>query len=141
MLEADRAARNEAPSNPPAAQLRLLLQSSGKLPRPRPLGTEAIDPKSDEAAGELVRGLRRADQQRRSTKPRSCSAAMRRRGQRFDRQFARDSQPHVRDRKPLGDQEGAAGSIYVTVPLTIFTAIAVASISQRSADVDPAPGQ
>ncbi len=84
---------------------------------PRPL-TPTVDPKSNAAAEDLVRGFVRLLNAGRfndaymllgpSALPRSA----------FDQRFARYSNLSVVAGK-AGDQGGAAGSIYVSVPLTV----------------------
>ena len=126
--QADRATERGA-IQPRRRQLRLLLQSSGKR---RPRAPPTIDPKSNAAAEELVRGFVRLINSGRlddaymllgpNAPPRSD----------FDRQFAGYS--HLRANVgAAGDQEGAAGSIYVTVPLTI-SAESGGKHVERSAD-------
>ncbi len=78
----------------------------------------AIDPKSTEAAEQLVRGFVRLLNERRfddaymlveaNAPPRSA----------FDRDFMRLANIRVTQGR-AGDQDGAAGSIYLSIPLTV----------------------
>ena len=87
-------------------------------PPPAPAPKPAIDPKSKEAARQLVGGLAGALNQGRvgdawmllgpGAPPRA----------EFERRFARYSNLKVTAGAP-GDEEGAAGSIYLSVPLTV----------------------
>ncbi len=106
--------QNEAPSNPPPP----IAPAAPVVRQAPPAAPPTIDPKSNAAAEELVRGFVRLINSGRlddaymllgsNAPPRSD----------FDRQFAGYS--HLRASVvAAGDQEGAAGSIYVTVPLTI----------------------
>ena len=107
--------QNEAPPNPPpppVAPAAPVVQQATPTPRP------TIDPKSDAAAEELVRGFvglinsGRFDDAYMLLGPNAPPRSD------FNRQFAGYS--HLRASVvAAGDQEGAAGSIYVTVPLTI----------------------
>jgi hypothetical protein len=107
--------QNEAPPNPPPPSV---APAAPVVPQAPPAPRPTIDPKSNAAAEEFVRGFVRLINSGRlddaymllgpNAPPRS----------EFDRQFAGYS--HLRASVgAAGDQEGAAGSIYVTVPLTI----------------------
>jgi len=77
-----------------------------------------IDPKSAEAAGQLVQHYGALIEQGRWTdswKLWSSAAAARQ----FDRNWRNDSEIHLSVGK-LGEPEGAAGSIYVTVPVSFY---------------------
>jgi len=75
----------------------------------------AIDPKSTDAAEELVRGFARLLNQRKFDEAFMLVGAGAPPRTDFDRQFA--GYTHV-SQGAAGDQEGAAGSIYVSVPLS-----------------------
>ena len=98
-----------APSAPPAV-------ANSAPTQPEPAAT--LDPKSSEAAVELVRGFvdllnqHRFDDAYMLLGPNAPPRAD------FDRQFTRYSDLQVSVGQP-GDQEGAAGSIYLSVPLTV----------------------
>lgn len=104
--------RQAPPSAPVAPQ-------PPKAPPPPPTAARpTIDPKSSAAAEELVRGFvglingGRLDDAYMLLGPHAPPRAD------FDRQFAGFSNLRASS-GTAGDQEGAAGSIYVTVPLTI----------------------
>jgi hypothetical protein len=106
------------------ANNRLLIPDGSNPPRTAPAPpaphppAPVIDPKSKEAAQELVKGFARLLDQREfegaymllgpGAPPRAD----------FEHQFARYRDLEVSVGDP-GDQEGAAGSIYVSVPLTV----------------------
>ena len=101
-----------APSAPPAV-------SNMPAPQPVPSAKEpVVDPKSTEAAVEVLQGFvallnqRKFDEAYMLLGPGAPARAD------FDKRFARYSDLQVTVGKP-GDQEGAAGSIYLSVPLTI----------------------
>jgi hypothetical protein len=113
--QAQEPARNgESPVLPAASAPPAVTNSAP--PQPEPAAT--VDPKSSEAAVDLVRGFVDLLNQHRfneaymllgpNAPPRSD----------FDRQFSRYEDLQVSVGQP-GDQEGAAGSIYLSVPLTV----------------------
>ncbi len=89
-----------------------------RAPAPTPRPAPTIDPKSSEAAGQLAGAFvsmlnhRRFGEAYMLLGPGSPPRAQ------FEANFARYSGLHV-DAGTPGDQEGAAGSIYVSVPLSI----------------------
>jgi hypothetical protein len=97
---------------PQRTQVRAPLREAPPKPR------RSIDPKSNEAAEELVRGFVRLineghlDQAYMLLGPNAPHRSD------FDQSFAGYSHLHA-SMGAAGDQDGAAGSIYVTVPLTI----------------------
>jgi hypothetical protein len=107
--------QREAPPNPPPPPIAPAAPVVRQAP---PAAPPTIDPKSDAAAEELVRGFvglinsGRLDDAYMLLGPNAPPRSD------FNRQFAGYS--HLRASVgAAGDQEGAAGSIYVTVPLTI----------------------
>jgi hypothetical protein len=83
---------------------------------PEPKGQ--IDPKSAEAAGQIVQHYGALIEQKRwpeSWKLWSDAGA----AKQFDRNWRDDSEVHLEVDKP-GDMEGAAGSSYVTVPVVFY---------------------
>ena len=116
-----------APSAPPAV-------SNERAPAPAPPAVkETVDPKSSEAAVELVRGfvglLNRGkfDDAYMLLGPAAPPRTV------FDRHFTQFSQLNVSVGNPR-DQEGAAGSIYLSVPITI-SGMSKAQQVSRSATV------
>jgi hypothetical protein len=105
------------PAQPQAAEP----GTSGGLPddrTPLPEPNGPIDPKSAEAAGQVVQHYGALIEQGRwaeSWKLWSDAGA----AKQFDRNWRNDSEVHMEIGKP-GDMEGAAGSIYVTVPVVFY---------------------
>jgi hypothetical protein len=99
-----------APSAPPAV--------ANRAPRAKPQLAPTVDPKSSEAAVELVHGFvdllnrGRFDEAYMLLGPTAPARPD------FDRQFSRYSDLDVMVGSP-GGQEGAAGSIYLSMPLTV----------------------
>ena len=87
-----------------------------RTPLPEP--NAPIDPKSAEAAGQVVQHYGALIEQGRWTESwklwSDAGAA-----KQFDRNWRSDSEVHMEIGKP-GDTEGAAGSIYVTVPVVFY---------------------
>lgn len=87
-----------------------------RTPLPEPKGP--IDPKSAEAAGQVVQHYGALIEQGRWTESwtlwSDAGAA-----KQFDRNWRDDSEVHMQIGKP-GDMEGAAGSSYVTVPVVFY---------------------
>ena len=99
------------------------------LPEP----TGAVDPKSAEAAGQVVQHYGALIEQGRWTeswKLWSDSAA----AKAFDRNWRNDSEVHMEIGKPE-DMEGAAGSIYVTVPAIFYGQSKHGASFRRPADI------
>ena len=120
----DRAHRRTAPNaarsghrSNRAAQWRNVRLPDDRTPLEEPKGP--IDPKSAEGGGPGRAALRRADR----TGPldrileRCWSSADAAKA--FDRNWRDDSEVHLEIGKP-GDMEGAAGSIYITVPVVFY---------------------
>ena len=99
-----------APSAPPAVNNR------AAAPKSRPKAT--VDPKSTEAAEDLVRGFVDLLKRRKFNEAYMLLGPAAPPRTDFDRQFSRYSDLHVTIGTP-GNQEGAAGSIYLSVPLTV----------------------
>ena len=92
-----------------------------------------IDPKSAEAAGQVVQHYGALIEQGRWTESwklwSSATAA-----KQFDRNWLNDSEVHMEIGKP-GDMEGAAGSSYVTVPAVFYGKTKAGGSFRRKADV------
>ena len=102
-----------------------------RAPLPEPKG--AIDPKSAEAAGQVVQHYGALIEQGRWTE--SWKLWSNPDGARqFDRNWRNDSEVHMEIGKP-GDMEGAAGSIYVTVPVVFYGRHKNSGDFRRAADV------
>ena len=105
------------PAQPPAAEPSAnATLPDDRTPLPEPKGP--IDPKSAEAAGQVVQHYGALIEEGRWTeswKLWSNPGAARQ----FDRNWRNDSEVHMEIGKP-GDSEGAAGSIYVTVPVVFY---------------------
>ena len=99
-----------APSAPPAV--------SNSAPAARQRATPTIDPRSSEAAVALVRGLVELLNQHKFNEAYMLLGAGAPPRSTFDSDFSRTSDLRVTIGTP-GDQEGAAGSIYLSVPLTV----------------------
>jgi len=102
-----------------------------RTPLPEPRGP--IDSKSAEAAGQVVQHYGALIEQGRWTeswKLWSKPGAARQ----FDRNWRNDSEIHMEIGKP-GDMEGAAGSIYVTVPVVFYGKSKSGGDFRRSGDV------
>jgi hypothetical protein len=118
--------KNEAVSPAPV--------STPAPPPPAPSLAPTIDPKSKEAASDLVHGFVAALNDRQfgeawmllghGAPPRA----------EFERRFARYSDLDVTAGTP-GDQEGAAGSIYLSVPLTISGSVSGRHASESATAV------
>jgi hypothetical protein len=96
-------------------------------PRPRP----ALDPKSSDAAVELVKGFVSLLNRHKFDEAYMLLGPGAPPRPEFDRQFSRYSDLKVTVGAP-GDQEGAAGSIYLSVPLSI-TGVRAGERASRSA--------
>lgn len=109
-------ARNEAspvlpgPSAPPAVNNR------AGAPKSKPRAT--VDPKSTEAAEDLVRSFVGLLDSRKFNEAYMLLGPTAPPRSDFDRQFSRYSDLHLTIGAP-GDREGAAGSTYLSVPLTV----------------------
>ena len=107
------AANEPAPATPPAAANQA---EPPKTSLPEPTGP--IDPKSVEAAGQVVQHYGALIEQKRWTESRqywgSPAAA-----EAFERNFRTYADVHL-EIGDLGQPEGAAGSIYVTEPVTFY---------------------
>jgi len=125
-----------APSAPPAVENNVTaeLPSSAAAPQaslPEPKGP--IDPKSVEAAGQVVQHYGALIEQSRwnqSWELWSNPDAARQ----FDRNWQADREVHLEIGKP-GEAEGAAGSIYVTMPVTFYGEDKKGADFRRPADV------
>jgi len=111
--------RTQPPPGAPSPPLAPIAPKAPPLPpQPRPAPRPTIDPKSNAAAEELVRGFVRLINAGRLNdaymllRPNAPPRAD------FDGEFAGYSHLHA-TLGAAGDQEGAAGSIYLSVPLTV----------------------
>jgi hypothetical protein len=123
MAEANQAApapANEtapAPLPPPATEVPAnVTLPDDRTPLPEPNGP--IDPKSAEGAGQVVQHYGALIEQNRWTESWKLWSNPRAAKQ-FDRNWRNDSEVHMEIGKP-GDTEGAAGSIYTTVPVVFY---------------------
>jgi hypothetical protein len=121
---------NEAAPSPPGPG------PKGGLPEDRtPLGEPKgpIDPRSGEAAGQVVQHYGALIEQKRWSESwklwSNLNAA-----KEFDRNWRNDSGVHMEIDKP-GDMEGAAGSSYVTVPAVFYGKTNAGGSFRRSANV------
>jgi hypothetical protein len=103
-----------APSAPPAIKN----SAPPAEPQPEPKPKPTVDPKSSEAAVDLVRGFVDLLNHGKFNDAYMLLGAAAPPRSDFDRQFSRYSDLRVSIGSP-GGQEGAAGSIYLSVPLTI----------------------
>jgi hypothetical protein len=123
--------RNEAqPATPPSASANVVPPEE-RVPLGEPKGP--IDPKSAEAAGQVVQGYGALIEQKRFAQAEKLwgdpdSAAQ------FTRHLRRYPAVHIEIGKP-GDTEGAAGSIYVTEPVVFYGMDANGKSFRRAADV------
>lgn len=99
-----------APSAPPAVS---------NKPTPAPAAAPTVDPKSSEAALDLVRGLVDLLNGGKFDEAYMLLGAGAPPRSDFDRHFAQYSNLNVSIGNP-GEQEGAAGSIYLSVPIAIL---------------------
>lgn len=102
-----------------------------RTPLPEPKGP--IDPKSAEAAGQVVQHYGALIEEGRWTESwklwSNADSA-----KQFDRNWRNDSEVHMQIGKP-GDTEGAAGSIYTTVPVVFYGKTKAGGSFRRAADV------
>jgi hypothetical protein len=120
------------PSGPPAASDTANVSlPDDKTPLEEPKGP--IDPKSGEAAGQVVQHYGALIEQGRWTESwklwSSADVA-----KTFDRNWRNDSEVHMEIGKP-GDMEGAAGSSYVAVPVIFYGKTKTAESFRRAATV------
>jgi len=124
-----------APSAPPAVQNTAPAaeapQPENRTSLPEPKGP--IDPKSVEAAGQVVQHYGALIEQGRWTESwklwSNADSA-----KQFDRNWRDDSEVHIEIGKP-GDTEGAAGSIYTTMPVAFYGKTKAGGSFRRSANV------
>lgn len=116
-----------APSAPPA-----VTNTAAPAPQPQPAAkTPTIDPKSTEAAEELVRHFAALlnsgsfDEAYMLLGPNAPPRSQ------FDRRFSSYANLKVSVGRP-GEEEGAAGSIYVSVPLTVSGTAAGKAVSRSA---------
>jgi hypothetical protein len=124
-----------APSAPPAvensAPAAEASETESRTSLPEPKGP--IDPKSAEAAGQVVQHYGALIEQGRWTDSwklwSNADSA-----KQFDRNWRDDSEVHIEIGKP-GEMEGAAGSIYTTMPVVFYGKTKAGGSFRRSADV------
>src|SRR5690348_1351266 len=109
-------AANVAEPAPQANQAANVTLPDDRTPLPEPKGP--IDPKSAEAAGQVVQHYGALIEQGRWTESWKLWSSPDSAKQ-FDRNWRQDSEVHMEIGKP-GDTEGAAGSIYTTVPVVFY---------------------
>ena len=127
LVACDRAEERKADANQIAATVpapgtgpnaKTPLGSAQAAPASLPEPKRPIDPKSVEAAGQVVQHYGALIEQGRWTQSRQywedAAAA-----KAFERSFRNDADVHIEIRE-LGEPEGAAGSIYVTEPVTFY---------------------
>jgi hypothetical protein len=110
-----------APSNQAAPSPSPEPGASGALPAdrtPLPEPKGPIDPRSAEAAGQVVQHYGALIEQKRWTESWKLWSDVEA-AKRFDQNWRNDSSVHMEIGKP-GDMEGAAGSSYVTVPVVFY---------------------
>jgi hypothetical protein len=93
----------------------------------------AIDPKSVEAAGQVVQHYAALIEQKRFAEAAKLWGSADSASQ-FESQLRGNAETHVEIGKP-GDSEGAAGSIYVTEPVTFYGKDKGGAAFRRAADV------
>ena len=115
------AAENVARNNPAPVETAAVPEANATLPDDRTPLEEPngpIDPKSAESAGQVVQSYGALIEQRRFPEAeRLWSDATRARE--FSDSFGHNDETHLEIGKP-SDPEGAAGSIYVTVPVVFY---------------------
>ena len=121
-----------APTAPTAANgVENVSLPDDRTPLEEPKGP--IDPKSAEAAGQVVQHYGALIEQGRWTESwklwSSADTA-----KEFDRNWRNDSEVHMEIGKP-GDSEGAAGSIYITVPTIFYGKTKAGGTFRRAANV------
>jgi hypothetical protein len=119
----------EAPKNEIAAPAPV--SAPAPPPAPTPALKPAIDPKSREAASELVRGLVDALNEGRFGDAWMLLGPNAPPRPEFERRFTRYSGLKV-TAGAAGDEEGAAGSIYLSVPLTVSGSVDGTQVSDRA---------
>ena len=102
-----------------------------KTPLEEPQG--AIDPKSVEAAGQVVQSFGALIEQKRWAEA-EILWGDKATATKFSADLKRNRESHLEIGKP-GDPEGAAGSIYVTVPAVLYGKNASGADFRRGADV------
>jgi hypothetical protein len=120
-----------APPPPAATNIENVSLPDDRTPLEEPKGP--IDPKSAEAAGQVVQHYGALIEQGRWTESwtlwSSADSA-----KAFDRNWRNDSGVHMEVGKP-GDMEGAAGSSYVTVPVIFYGKAKAGESFRRAATV------
>ena len=130
------ATQNAAPETPvtpssPENAANVVNLPDDRTPLEEPRGP--IDPKSAEAAGQVVQHYGALIEQGRWTESwklwSNANSA-----KAFDRNWRNDSEVHMEIGKP-GDMEGAAGSSYITVPAVFYGKTKAGGSFRRGADV------
>jgi hypothetical protein len=130
------ACRREREPEPPKNEAVAPARVSTPVPPPPPAPSLAptIDPKSKEAASDLVHGFVAALNGRQFGEAWMLLGPGAPPRAEFERRFARYSGLTVTAGAP-GDQEGAAGSIYLSVPLTISGSVSGRRVSESATAV------
>jgi hypothetical protein len=122
--------RMAAPA-PPANQIANLTLTDDRKPLEEPNGP--IDPKNTEAAGQVVQHYGALIEQKRFAEAEKLWNSTQSAAQ-FRTQLKRYKEAHLEIGNP-GDSEGAAGSIYVTIPVIFYGDDANGAQFRRQADV------
>lgn len=109
------------------------IPKAGTNPTPLAEPNGSIDPKSAEAAGQVVQHYGALIEQKRWTESWKLWSNLDT-AKEFDRNWRDDSAVHVEIGKP-GDTEGAAGSSYVTVPVVFYGETNAGGSFRRGANV------
>jgi hypothetical protein len=120
-----------SPASPPAPAQANVALPDDRTPLEEPSGE--IDPKSAEAAGQVVQHYGALIEQRSFTEAEKLWGSAES-ASHFTLQLKRFAQAHLEIGKP-GDSEGAAGSIYVTVPVIFYGKDHNSADFRRAADV------
>lgn len=120
--------------SPSEANLASSAHHAPPAPAPAPRFKPAIDPKSSEAAELLVDGFVKLINQGRLGDAYMLLGPGAPPRNQFEINFRRLSDLHVRARRP-SDQEGAAGSIYLSVPLEVTGRIEDQSVERHATAV------
>ena len=127
------ACRQERPAEPPKNETvaPVPISTPAPPPPPAPALKPAIDPKSKEAASQLVRGLVEALNSGRMGDAWMLLGPNAQTRKEFEARFARYASLKVTAGAP-GDEEGAAGSIYLSVPLTVAGSVSGKHVSDSA---------
>jgi hypothetical protein len=122
---------NEAAPADPYERADNVALPDDKAPLEEPQG--AIDPKSAEAAGQVVQSFGALIEQKRWAEAEALWGDQAT-ATKFTADLKRNRESHLEIGRP-GDPEGAAGSIYVTAPIVLYGKNASGADFRRGADV------